>query len=160
VAILCSTPGLFWESFREAVSSEQWPSSEGLFFRASVSYPVQYWFHDKTRVCTVLPERSKRTARNTQNYKTLFAGGLSFPSPERSTTMADRLIAFYPHRRNKDGSYDSICLNCLLTVASGKSEAELIKLDTQHVCAFSTLSQRTFHRNVPKREKPSQRAVL
>jgi hypothetical protein len=74
--------------------------------------------------------------------------------------MAEKLIAFYPHRRNKDGSYDSICLNCLLTVATGKSEAELMKLDEKHVCEYSTLSQRAFDRNVPVRRNPSQRAVL
>ena len=62
--------------------------------------------------------------------------------------MADKLIAFYPHRPNKDGSYDSICLTCFVTVAFGKSEAELMNLDTHHVCEFSTLSQRAIDRNV------------
>jgi hypothetical protein len=49
---------------------------------------------------------------------------------------------FYPHRRNKDGSYDSICLTCFATVASGGSEAELQDFDKKHVCEFTTLSQR------------------
>jgi hypothetical protein len=74
--------------------------------------------------------------------------------------MADKLIAFYPHRPNKDGSYDSICLNCLLTVASGKSEAELMKLDDKRVCEYSTLSQRAVHRDISGRRKPSQRVML
>jgi hypothetical protein len=69
--------------------------------------------------------------------------------------MADKLIAFYPHRRNKDGSYDSICLTCFVTVASGKSEAELMKFDEKHVCACSTLSQRANDRNVPWRKRPN-----
>jgi hypothetical protein len=42
--------------------------------------------------------------------------------------MADKLIAFYLHRRT-DGSSDSICLTCFVTVAFGKSEAELVKFD-------------------------------
>jgi hypothetical protein len=69
--------------------------------------------------------------------------------------MADRLIAVYPHRRNNDGSYDSICLTCFATVAFGKSEAELMKLDKQHVCEFSTLSQRAYDRNASWRKKPN-----
>jgi hypothetical protein len=79
--------------------------------------------------------------------------------PGKKTTMADKLIAFYPHRRNKDGSYDSICLTCFVTVAFGKSEAELMGYDRQHVCEFSTMSQRAFDRNVLWRKKPNQRVV-
>jgi hypothetical protein len=69
--------------------------------------------------------------------------------PERRTKMADRVTAFYPHRRNKDGSYDSICLNCFVTVASGKSEAELIEVDKVHVCEYSILSQSAIDRSLP-----------
>jgi hypothetical protein len=48
--------------------------------------------------------------------------GVDFFLPGKTPTMADKLIAFYPHRRNKDGSYDSICPTCFVTVAFGKSE--------------------------------------
>jgi hypothetical protein len=71
--------------------------------------------------------------------------------------MADKLIAFYPHRRNKDGSYDSICLTCFITVAFGKSEAELMEFDKKHICEFSVLSQRAFNRTVPGIRKRNQR---
>jgi hypothetical protein len=47
--------------------------------------------------------------------------------------MADRMV-FYPHRRNRDGSLDSICITCLVTVATGKSETELGELEKVHVC--------------------------
>jgi len=56
--------------------------------------------------------------------------------------MADKSNEFYPHRRNKDGSYDSICLTCFLTVAFGKSETELTEFDKKHVCEYFPLSQR------------------
>jgi hypothetical protein len=85
---------------------------------------------------------------------------LNLPPPKEETTMADKLVAFYPHRRNKDGSYDSICRTCFVTVAFGQSEAELMKLDAQHVCEFSTLSQRVFDQNVSAGRKPSAVAVL
>ena len=40
----------------------------------------------------------------------------------------------YPHRHNTDGSYDSICSMCLLTVASVKTEHELALCERTHVC--------------------------
>jgi hypothetical protein len=61
--------------------------------------------------------------------------------------MVDKLIAYSPHRRNRDGSYDSICLSCFATIASGKSEAELWKDDRAHTCKPSTLLQRAFDEN-------------
>jgi hypothetical protein len=65
--------------------------------------------------------------------------------------MLGRPSTFYPRRRNKDGSYDSICLTCFVTVAFGKSESELMKYDKMHVCEFSTLSQRVFDRTASAR---------
>lgn len=43
-------------------------------------------------------------------------------------------IPFFPHRRNRDGTFNSICLICLATVASDKTVEELRELDKQHVC--------------------------
>jgi hypothetical protein len=53
---------------------------------------------------------------------------------------------FFPHRRNRDGSFDSICLQCLLTIANARTEADLAKYDKYHVCNPSILSQRAFDR--------------
>ena len=58
--------------------------------------------------------------------------------------MLNVRIAYSPHRRNRDGSYDSICLTCFATIAAGKSEAELWRYDKMHVCVPATLSQRKF----------------
>ena len=41
---------------------------------------------------------------------------------------------FFPHRRNKDESFDSICLKCFATVARANSESELEQYDKLHVC--------------------------
>ena len=41
---------------------------------------------------------------------------------------------FFPHRRNPDGSFTSICLTCCSTVASHKTEEELVELDRKHIC--------------------------
>jgi len=56
--------------------------------------------------------------------------------------MANNLDLFYPHRRNRDGSFDSICLICLATVAAGRSEAELVELEKVHVCNAGFLADR------------------
>ncbi len=40
----------------------------------------------------------------------------------------------FPHRKNTDGTYDSICLKCFLTIATVGREAELQLLETSHVC--------------------------
>jgi hypothetical protein len=47
----------------------------------------------------------------------------------------------YPHRRNRDGSYDSICLTCFMTASHATKEAELDKQDEMHVCWTSLLLQ-------------------
>jgi len=41
----------------------------------------------------------------------------------------------FPHRHNADGSYDSICPTCLMTVASVRTEAELASCEHAHVCS-------------------------
>jgi hypothetical protein len=54
------------------------------------------------------------------------------------------LPPFFPHRRNPNGSFDSICLECSLTIANARTEAELERYDKDHVCNPSILSQRVF----------------
>jgi hypothetical protein len=62
--------------------------------------------------------------------------------------MADKLIAFYPHRHNKDGSYDSICLTCFATVSTARTEPELVAHDIKHICEPWNISQRLFDRTL------------
>ena len=52
---------------------------------------------------------------------------------------------FFPHRRNRDGSYESICLTCFATVGSAGTEQELVKFDKEHVCEPSLVAERGFH---------------
>jgi hypothetical protein len=46
----------------------------------------------------------------------------------------DVQVPFFPHRLNRDGSYDSICLRCLSTIANAKTSAELDAYDLKHDC--------------------------
>jgi hypothetical protein len=40
----------------------------------------------------------------------------------------------YPHRRNRDGSVDSICPICIATIARSHREADLKRAEIAHVC--------------------------
>jgi hypothetical protein len=40
----------------------------------------------------------------------------------------------FAHRRNGDGSYDSICTRCLVAVASVQKEEQLRPHESAHVC--------------------------
>jgi len=59
--------------------------------------------------------------------------------------MTFQAAPFFPHRRNKDGSFNSICLKCFATVASRMTEEELNEKDKNHVCVKSILSKRGNH---------------
>jgi hypothetical protein len=43
-------------------------------------------------------------------------------------------LATFPHRRNRDGSFDSICGICFATVGSAATERELEPMEMKHVC--------------------------
>jgi|HubBroStandDraft_4_1064222.scaffolds.fasta_scaffold844879_2 hypothetical protein len=40
----------------------------------------------------------------------------------------------FPHRKNRDGSYDAICTECFQTVASVSEESDLAAFEDAHVC--------------------------
>lgn len=40
----------------------------------------------------------------------------------------------YPHRRNRDGSLDSICPRCIATIATSTKEADLKRPESAHIC--------------------------
>lgn len=56
---------------------------------------------------------------------------------------------FFPHRRLKDGTLQSICLNCLATVGISKSDAELTGLDQAHVCSSAAPSPQSTPAEIP-----------
>jgi hypothetical protein len=56
--------------------------------------------------------------------------------------MADQATATHPHRPKMDGSSDSICLNCLATVAA-KQAVDQSDVQLRHVCGPSFTTKRT-----------------
>jgi hypothetical protein len=51
--------------------------------------------------------------------------------------------ANFPHRHNRDGSYDSICTTCQATVARVSKETELAQFEHSHACNPARLYQLT-----------------
>ena len=47
----------------------------------------------------------------------------------------------YPHRRNHDGSFDSICPTCFATIGHTKSERELADAEQNHSCERTFLDE-------------------
>jgi len=52
----------------------------------------------------------------------------------------------FPHRLNRDGSFDSICLKCFATVASAIIESELKVREKMHTCDHALLCDRRLFR--------------
>ena len=48
----------------------------------------------------------------------------------------------FPRRLNADGSYDSICPRCFLTIARGSSERELDDAEQNHACELQELRRK------------------
>ena len=40
----------------------------------------------------------------------------------------------FSHRKNRDGTFDSICPHCFRTIANRTTEAQLAKDEFRHVC--------------------------
>ena len=45
----------------------------------------------------------------------------------------------FPHRLNENGTYDSICLVCFQTIATGANEAGLAEGEQRHVCDLNRM---------------------
>ena len=46
----------------------------------------------------------------------------------------------FAHRQNRDGTFDSICLHCYLTVATANSKENLADREKRHECKDDHLS--------------------
>jgi hypothetical protein len=58
------------------------------------------------------------------------------------TVMPDLHHFPFPHRKNADGSYDSICPFCYRTVASQPTEDDLAEDEQRHVCKVGDLPKK------------------
>lgn len=54
---------------------------------------------------------------------------------------SNHLVHFdFPHRMNKDGTIDSICPHCFVTVGCSTWEADLDRMEAAHICEPARLA--------------------
>jgi len=70
------------------------------------------------------------------------------PTREVSPLALSNRIQLFTHRKNSDGTVDSICRQCLTTVAIEHLESMLSQREREHVCdlALEALPQCRLHR--------------
>ena len=56
-----------------------------------------------------------------------------------SLTMGARTTAWFPHRHNPNGAWDSICSVCMATVATVDVEGDLRLREIAHICSLNRL---------------------
>jgi hypothetical protein len=54
----------------------------------------------------------------------------------------------FPHRKNRDGTYDSICSQCFQTIGTRREEKDLLAEEKAHVCAGLNLSNMYYPANL------------
>jgi hypothetical protein len=65
----------------------------------------------------------------------------------KRSIMVQQFRPNFPHRLNANGTYDSICTKCHLTIATVKAENELAQHERNHECnpiRLYQLSERSF----------------
>ncbi len=53
----------------------------------------------------------------------------------------------FVHRTNGDGTFDSICLKCFMTVATVKYQVDLKNVECEHACDPQTVAGFRIERN-------------
>jgi hypothetical protein len=73
--------------------------------------------------------------------------------------MSNSQLPSFVHRRNRDGSFDSICPQCAATAAKAAVEEDLCEGERNHTCDKYLLETRLRHMTQPPLPaKPSQEA--
>lgn len=52
--------------------------------------------------------------------------------------MTDREFRRFVRRHNQDGTVDSICLRCFLTIGTAHDQSALQEFETTHQCTYET----------------------
>ena len=63
----------------------------------------------------------------------------------------------FPRKRNKDGSYDSICLTCFATVGGCGPDGEPPQHDQHHICDSAFLAERCLFTRSESRKHPASK---
>ena len=72
--------------------------------------------------------------------------------------MVSQSTSRFPHRHNRDGSHDSICILCYATVASVQNEADLAQHEQDHICDLVFLDYASQSCRVPSQHSSEESA--
>jgi hypothetical protein len=64
--------------------------------------------------------------------------------------MSPESLMSFQHRHNKDGTIDSICIDCLMTIATSEVEADLAQFERDHTCDPSFPAWKTIRSKGPR----------
>jgi len=84
---------------------------------------------------------------------------LQLSTPQREDTLPEKTHIAFPHRRNSDGTIDSICRGCFVTIATEATDAELEGAERKHICqGFDAvwMNHRTDQERLPTRARNSR----
>jgi hypothetical protein len=59
---------------------------------------------------------------------------------KKASPLADHNFLQFHHRKNRHGTYDSICPVCFITIASNRDVSKLAALERDHICDEAGLS--------------------
>jgi hypothetical protein len=65
----------------------------------------------------------------------------------------------FAHRLIPDGTVDSICPRCFVTVASAANEADLVLKEQLHVCDPFLVAHYEFFKKMPRSETVSEQVI-
>jgi hypothetical protein len=65
----------------------------------------------------------------------------------------------FPHRRNPDGTFDSICIQCFVTVGTAATEAELKETEITHDCKGFQLGELMYGTERERRPNHSRQSI-
>jgi hypothetical protein len=69
--------------------------------------------------------------------------------------MAISFRPLFPHRRNPDGTINSICSGCFATVATKAAESDLREVEESHVCRGLNHTRILHPPHKPQHKNPS-----
>lgn len=117
------------------VADSMKPSGLQIFLKRQTHLITQ-----KQKMLHLRPNDTRSAASYFDPFKTGTKADFGFPSSIRisnvgsSAVSMDHCYCKFAHRRNKDGTFDSVCMDCLQAVASERNEDGLSRFERDHIC--------------------------
>jgi hypothetical protein len=67
--------------------------------------------------------------------------------------MVTHILPAFPHRKNSDNTFDSICSKCFATIARSSKEIDLKDAEVAHICQGFDLGDRLDPTDLASRDR-------